>query len=258
MLPSDRAELPPAAILPCSYLISQSSWRAQVSLLSGSAIPSCRWFPPAPGFFLCTPLPDLSLNNRQHPLSDLGSAPESCSECIQSCPLRQDTLSRGSAPYSTFNAATPFFCPPFRPRTVPPPGFGYPPGGSGVASPSPVYFAGTALVGFRPSKGSLPADSIRLSAGRCPLNGSPPRSARTRQCSPRRRRFLGFDPGRNPLLRESTIKCFPRPFLPWASSSPRTSSTCDDLAFARSPFSSLARFAAKPIHQLLPKVSIAV
>jgi hypothetical protein len=83
-------------------------------------------------------------------------------------PLRQDCflevfcLSAHSAPPSPFLPGS------SHSRTVPPPGFGYPPDGFSPAAPSPVCFAGTALIGFHPSKVSPPANPARLSAFRCP------------------------------------------------------------------------------------------
>jgi hypothetical protein len=86
---------------------------------------------------------------------------------VSSAPTR--LLSRGSSPFSTFCAAIPFVMPESsHSRTVPPLGFAYPPDGFSPATPSPVYFAGTALIGFCPSKDSPPADPVRLSASRCP------------------------------------------------------------------------------------------
>jgi hypothetical protein len=73
-------------------------------------------------------------------------------------------------PFSTFRVAIPSLPGGSHSRTVSPPGFDYPPDDVSLASPSPVCFTRTALVGFSPSEVFPPADPMCLSTHGCPLN----------------------------------------------------------------------------------------
>jgi hypothetical protein len=103
-------------------------------------------------------------------------------------------------------------------------------------APSPVSFTGTALLGFRPSKNSPPADPAHLSICRYPpsVHGL---GQQGEPCHPQPHRFQGLAPGRSPLTRGNTVTCPPCSVLPWAFPSPRTSTPDDKRAFTRSPFS---------------------
>jgi hypothetical protein len=152
------------------------------------------------------------------------------------CPLRQSCFlevyrpTAPAAPQSPVSANS-------RPRTVPSSGFAYPRDGFRRASPGPVCFAGTALLGLSLRRFPLLPirDASRRPAAHMTLDA---RLAWANQHRPTHRRLLGFTPGRSPWLRGDTIKCNPRSILPWAYSSPRAPTARDGRAFTRPPFAS--------------------
>lgn len=192
------------------------------------------------------------LNIRLHPLSDLGAASESYSKCASSCPLRQERFLGVLCLSARSAMSAPLCAHGLPPRAAPPPGFDYPPGGLRRTPHSPVCFAGTALQGFCPPEVSPPADPIRFSTDRCPPDI--PRPGNATEAAPSGRCcLLGFHPGKDALPPTRTVRCDPRPLLPWAFPSPGTSSVHAGRALARPPLSSFAA-ATLPTLPLLTRV----
>lgn len=158
----------------------------------------------------------VSLNNRLHPLSDLGSASESRSRRASSCPLRQERF-RGVLCLSARSAVlAPFVCPGSRPRTVPPSGFDCPHGGLRPTPHSPVCFAGTALQGFSLRR-LLPLPVRSASRRTAARLAFPALGHATVVAPPGQRCLLGLHPGRDALPRRTPLRVTRRPLLPWVS-----------------------------------------